>query len=104
MSTDHMSALFEGCNRCGNSKQKQKDSNPKPTVNLTRLNAQNLNPSALGLFIPEKQREDRGLLSSQMWHLGLVDADPAWSSRMGLLRPYLGQMLQGRLSLLVMTT
>ena len=68
----------------------------KPNVNLTRVDAQNSNLSALGLFIPEKQREDRAPLSSQMWHLGLTDADPAWSSRMRLLSLYLGQMLHDR--------
>lgn len=45
------------------------------------------------LFIPETQGEDRGPLSSQMWRLGLTDADPAWSSRMRLLSPYVGQMV-----------
>lgn len=50
-------------------------------------------------FIPEKQGEDRGPLSSQMCHLGLTSADLAWSSRMRLLSLYLGQMLHDRLSL-----
>lgn len=43
-------------------------------------------------FISEKQREDRGPFSSQMWHSGLTDADPARSAGMRLLSPYLGQM------------
>lgn len=71
-------------------------------VNLTRVDAQSSNLSALGLFIPEKQREDRGPLSSQMWHLGLTDADPACSSRMRLLSLYLGQMMHDRQPVLTM--
>lgn len=87
---------------CFNWNQKAKDSNWKPSVNLTPVDAQSRNLSAPSLFIPEKQREDRGPLSSQMQHLGLTDADPAWSSRMRLLSPYLGQMLHDRHSLKTM--